>query len=66
MCSSDLRSSQLVEDYDRVGLILGNSQVPSFNVTSSAYSIAFDLRTVPNQASSVGGFKGRFVRPKGN
>ena len=63
---ASFRSSQLIEDYDRVGVILGNSQVPPVNVTSGAYSIAFDLQTVPNQATSMGGFKGRFRRQSGN
>jgi hypothetical protein len=60
------RSSQLVEDYDRFALLLGNSRVPPFNVSSGSYSIAFGLHTVPNEAKSVSGFKGRFRRPSGN
>ena len=68
--TASFRPSQLVEDYDRFALLLGNSQVPvvfdDISVLARSYSIAFGLHTVPTEASSMGGFKARFRRPAGN
>jgi hypothetical protein len=64
--AASFRPTQLVEDYDRFALLLGNSRVPPFDVSSGSYSIEFGLHAVPNQATSMGGFKGRFRRPSGN
>ena len=64
--TASFRPTQLVEDYDRFALLLGNSRVPPFSVSSGSYTIAFGLQEVPAKATSMGGFKGRFRRPSGN
>jgi hypothetical protein len=55
-----LITDQRLENYDRVGVLVGNARIPLPNVLNASYNLTLEMRSVPSKTRSMSGLKSRF------
>lgn len=62
---AEFRPQPVLQDFDTVGVLVGNSRMPASSPGALSYSLSLGAIDVPTRPASMGGFKGRFRQRAG-